>query len=176
MTSVQVRDATHDDVPAITEIQNALLATTSIEWTDEPHTVAEKGAWLDRHQAAGTPVLVAVDGDEVVGWASFGDFRDSVRWPGYRFTAELTIHLRESHWGAGIGRKLMDTLVDRARQLGKHTLVAAIDGANEPSVRFHERLGFEVVGRLPQVGAKHGRWLDLVLLQRRLDDRPLPPA
>jgi L-amino acid N-acyltransferase len=176
VTPIVVRDAVDDDLPAITELQNALLATTAIEWTDEPHTVDERRAWLARHHEVRYPVIVADDGDGPVGWASFGDFRDIVRWPGYRFTVELTIHVRQSHWGTGVGRALMAELIDRARLRGKHVLVAAIDGTNESSVRFHLRLGFEEVGRMSEVGAKHGRWLDLVLLQLRLDDRPAPPG
>ena len=72
-----------------------------------------------------------------------------------------------SRWKCGGGR-LIESLVDRARAEGLHTVVAAVDGANDGSVRFHERLGFEVVARMPELGFKHGRWLDLVLLQRRL--------
>lgn len=70
----------------------------------------------------------------------------------------------------------MSALIDEARRRGKHAMVAAIDGENEASIRFHERLGFVQVGRMPELGAKFGRWLDLVLLQLRLDDRPAPPG
>jgi phosphinothricin acetyltransferase len=111
----------------------------------------------------------------VVGVAATGWFRDVVKRPGYRYTVENTIHVREDHWGTGIGRELMHALVDIAREGGVHTMIATIDGANETSVRFHERLGFIDVGRLPEVGAKFGRWCDLVLLQMHLDDRG-PPA
>lgn len=175
MADLVVREATPDDLPAITDIHNALLATTAIEWTDTPHTLEERRAWLARQQAAGYPVLVAVEADEVTGWASYGDFRDIVKWPGYRFAAELTIHVRETHWGRGAGRVLIEALADHARSLGKHVLIAAVDGENEASIRFHERLGFTKVARIPEVGAKFGRWLDLVLLARRLDERPAPP-
>lgn len=171
-----MREAEATDLPAITEIHNALLATTAIEWTDTPHTVDERGAWLARQQAAGYPVLVAVDAGDVAGWASYGDFRDIVKWPGYRFTAELTIHVRDTHWRRGVGRLLIDALVTHARSRGKHVLIAAVDGENDASIRFHERLGFAEVARVPEVGAKFDRWLDLVLLARRLDDRPVPPA
>lgn len=170
----EIRDATVDDLEAITEIMNALLATTTIEWTDTPHTVDERRAWFERQETAGYPVVVAVDDGEVVGFASFGDFRDIVKWPGYRTTVEHTVHVRASHWGAGVGRSLIEELIERARQLDKHVLVAAVDGENETSVRFHERLGFTEVARMPQVGAKFGRWLDVVLLQLRLDDRAQP--
>ena len=106
--------------------------------------------------------------------AAFGWFRDIVNRPGYRVAVASTIHVREDRWRSGVGRKLMRALVDEARASGKHTMVAVIDGANETSIRFHERLGFVEVARMPEVGAKFGQWLDLVLLQRRLDDRTAP--
>jgi L-amino acid N-acyltransferase YncA len=113
----------------------------------------------------------AVDGEDVVGWATYGDFRDSVRWPGYQPTVEHSIHVRRDRWGRGIGRRLLQTLSERARQAGKHVMVAAIDASNLGSIRFHERLGFFEVARMPEIGEKFGRRLDLVLMQRMLDDR-----
>jgi L-amino acid N-acyltransferase len=109
-----------------------------------------------------------------VGVAAFGWFRDVVKRPGYRFTVENTIHVRGDRWGSGIGTELMRALIDAARQSGKHSMVAAIDGENEASIRFHERLGFVEVARMPETGAKFGRWLDLILLVLRLDDRSAP--
>ena len=116
------------------------------------------------------PVLVAVAAGEVVGWCSFGDFRDTTRWPGYQYTVEHTIHVREDNRGDGVGRSLMTVLLERAQSLGKHVMVGAVTAENEASIRFHERLGFVEVARMPQVGAKFGRWLDLVLLQKRMDE------
>lgn len=176
MGEVVIRDATDDDVEAITAIQNALLATTTVEWRDEPYTVDQRNLWLQAQRAARRPVLVAEDDGEVVGWASYGDFRNSSLRPGYRFTVEHTIHVCDRHTGRGVGRALMEELVTRAGEAGVHVMVAAVDGANERGVRFHERLGFTEVGRMPEVGAKHGRWCDLVLLQRRLDDDAAPPG
>jgi L-amino acid N-acyltransferase YncA len=173
--TVRVRDAVDGDVEAITDIQNAFIPTTAIEWTDTPHDVAERRTWLAAQRAAGFPVLVAVADGEVVGFATYGDFRDSTKWPGYRFTVEHTVHVRDDHWGTGVGRDLIGALADRARAAGLHALVAGVDGENEASIRFHERLGFREVARMPQIGAKFGRWLDLVLLQLLLDDEPRPP-
>jgi phosphinothricin acetyltransferase len=93
---------------------------------------------------------------------------------GHRFTVENTIHVREDKWGSGVGRSLMRALVDKARNSGKHTMIAAIDGTNEVSIRFHEPLGFVEVARMPETGAKFGRWCDLVLLQLSLDERRAP--
>ena len=101
---------------------------------------------------------------------SFGDFRDSMHWPGYRFTAELSIHVRGDRRGGGIGAALMAALVERARGAGIHVLVAGIDADNAGSIRFHQRLGFVEVARMPETGYKFGRRLDLVLMQRILGE------
>ena len=165
-----VRPATPADAGAVASILSALIPTTTIEWTDTPHTAEGIPRWLDEHET----VLVAEEDGEVVGVAAYGWFRDVVARPGYRFTVEHTVHVREDRWGSGVGRTLMQALVDDARAGGKHTMVAAVDGANEASIRFHERLGFVEVARMPEVGAKFDRWCDLVLLQLRLDDRAAP--
>lgn len=170
-----IRPATHDDIPALTAIQNALLDTTTYEWTETPHTVEERHAWLETQAAHGYPTLVATDngdGDDshgtVVGWAAYGDFRDCRKWPGYRFTVEHTVHVNESHWGKGIGRALVDALADHARHAGKRVMIAGIDGSNVRSVDFHARLGFNEVARMPGIGEKWGRRLDLILMQREI--------
>jgi phosphinothricin acetyltransferase len=69
----------------------------------------------------------------------------------------------------------MTGLLETAHSLGKHVMVGAVTAENEASIRFHERLGFVEVARMPQVGTKFGRWLDLVLLQKRIDERESPP-
>jgi L-amino acid N-acyltransferase YncA len=167
---VIVRLARASDAAAIVALLNAHLTTTAIEWTDTPHTEASLPEWLDAHET----VLVAEERGEVVGVAAFGWFRDAVKRPGYRFTVENTVHVREDRRRSGVGRDLMRALTDEARKSGKHTMVAAIDGANGASIRFHERLGFVEVARMPELGAKFGRWQDLVLLQLRLNDSAVP--
>lgn len=163
-----LRDARDADLPQIVELVNALLPTTTIEWTDTPHTLEGRRAWLAGHRQAGEPVLVAdVDG-EVAGFACYGDFRDSRKWPGYRFVVEHTVHVRESHWQTGVGRALIEGLVERAAEAGKRVMVGAVDAENVGSIRFHERCGFVEVARMPEIGFKLGRWLTLVMLQRRI--------
>ena len=84
---------------------------------------------------------------------------------------EHTVHVREDQWGRGVGRLLVMTLMERATIAGKHVMVAAIDGDNVESIAVHERLGFTTVARMPEVGTKWGRWLDLVLMQRILAEQ-----
>ncbi len=109
--------------------------------------------------------LIAHDAHGIAGFGSFGDFR---AWSGYRFTDEHTLHVRADARGRGIGSQLLLELMERARTLGKHAMIAGIDADNAASIRLHERLGFTFGGRLREVGYKFDRWLDLVFLQRLL--------
>ncbi len=167
-----VRDATVDDLVAITALYNRFIATRAIEWTEREHTVEGRRAWLDAKRSGDDPnrwpVLVAESDGAVVGVATYGDFRDSVAREGYRFTVEHTVHVAEAAHGRGIGRALIEALVEHARSAGLHSMVGAIDGENIESLAFHERLGFVEVGRMPEVGHKFDRWLTLVLVQRHL--------
>jgi len=169
-----VRDVREADLGAIVDIYNALIPTHTITWTEELDTLEHRRMWFERQCVERFPVLVAEMADEVIGFATYEHFRGEGKWPGYRATAELSIHVRESHWSRGAGRALIEALVERASAAGVHVLVAAIDSANEASLRFHTRLGFVEVGRMPQTGQKFGRWLDLVLVQRIIDARERP--
>ena len=100
-----------------------------------------------------------------MGFATFGDFR---AWPGYRFTVEHSVHVKDGLRGRGIGTALMHELIARGSRLGKHVMIAGVDADNAGSIRMHERLGFVQTGHLEEVGWKFGRWLDLVFLQRKL--------
>jgi len=164
-----IRDAHDADLPQIVEIVNAFLHTTTTEWRNTEYTLNDRREWLAQHQRMGDPILVADIEGEVAGFSSYGDFRDSQKWPGYRFVVENTIHVRERHWGSGVGRALIEALVERAAAAGKRVMVAAVDAENVGSIRFHERCGFVEVARMPDIGFKFGRWLTLVLLQRRVD-------
>ena len=163
-----IRDAAMADMPAVRSLYNALIGTTTIAWTEEPETLRQRQAWFRAQVRGGYPVVVAELDGMVVGFASYGSFRGEGRWPGYRATVEHTIHVDEARWGRGIGRALLESLIEIARSHDVHVMVAAVDGDNTESIAFHERLGFVVVARMPEVGRKFDRWLDLVLLQRVL--------
>ena len=165
---MKIRDAEARDLPQIVEIVNAFLPTTTYEWTETPHTLEGRERWLRERNAVGDPVLVAELNDEIAGFTTYGDFRDSTKWPGYRFVVEHTVHVRERHWHAGVGRALLDALGQRALAAGKRVMVGAIDGENEASIRFHARCGFIEVARMPDIGFKLNRWLTLVLMQKQL--------
>lgn len=161
-----VRPATERDIPAITAIYNEVVANSNAVWTEKPDTQAERLAWMIARRAMGYPVLVASAGSEVVGYGALGDFR---AWPGYRYSVEHSVHIHAGHRGRGLGRVIVDELVSAATALGKHALIAGIDGGNAASIRLHQRTGFVEVARMPEIGRKFGRWLDLVFMQRVLD-------
>ena len=165
---MEIRPASLADLPGITAIYNDVLATSTAIYSETPSTLELRRAWLEDRQDRGYPVLVAGEGGEIHGFASFGDFR---AWPGYRYTVEHTVHVRADRRRTGIGRALVGALLEPARALGKHAILGAIDADNAASLRLHEQLGFERVAHLPEVGRKFGRGLDLVLVQRLLDER-----
>jgi len=172
---MELRDATDADVPGILAIYNEVIANSTAVYATEAATLDERRNWMRARTERGFPVLVALDTHGVAGFASFGDWRGS--WNGYRYTVEHSVHVRGDVRAQGIGRGLLETLVPRARSLGKHVMIGGIDATNSASIRFHARLGFEPVAHFREVGHKFGRWLDLVFMQRLLgpagEPRPL---
>jgi phosphinothricin acetyltransferase len=159
---MQIRDAFEADIDEITAIYNEVLTHSTAIYNDTPATREDRLAWWRARIDQGYPVVVAMDGDRVVGFASFGDFRP---WPGYRFTVEGTVHIHANTRGQGVGTELLKHIIERARVLGKHTMIAGVDSENTASLRFLDRFGFERSGRLREVGFKFERFLDLVFLQ-----------
>lgn len=162
-----IRAAREADLPGILAIYNDVIAASTAVYTTEPTTLAERAAWFSTRSTQGFPVLVAVDGGAVLGFASFGEWRGA--WPGYRYTVEHSVHVRSDVRGRGIGRLLVEALFPQALALGKHVMIGGIDAANDASIQFHARLGFEHVACFREVGHKFGRWLDLIFMQRFLD-------
>jgi len=116
--------------------------------------------------AAGWPFLVAVDGADVVGFAYVSPWRDR---PAYAATVEDTVYLAPGRSGRGTGRALLTAVLDRAAAAGARQAIAVIaDGGDPSSQALHRALGFTEAGRLRDVGFKHGRWLDVVLMQASL--------
>jgi len=160
-----IRDATEADLPTILAITNQAIAETTAVWNNTPATLEARAAWMRDRQGRGFPVLVAADGAEVLGFASFGDFRP---FEGYAKTVEHSIYVATTAQRRGVGAALLSALVERAEAMGKHVIVGGIEAGNVASIALHARAGFVEVGRLPEVGEKFGRWLDLVFMQKRL--------
>jgi len=171
---VTIRTAGRADVPGILDIYNDAVLHTTASYDDEPSTLEARLDWFDGKTRHGLPVFVAEDETGVVGWSAFGPFRP---WPGYRYAVEHSVYVAASRRGRGIGTALLPPLIERAREMGMHAMIAGIDAANAPSIRLHARLGFERVAHFKEVGFKFDRWLDLVFMELLLGDgggRPAP--
>jgi phosphinothricin acetyltransferase len=164
--TLTIRDATEADLRGILVIFNDVVAKTTAIYDQHPSTLEERSAWFASRSSHGFPVLVAALDGEVIGFASYGDWR--ARW-GYRYTVEHSVHVHASHRGRGVGRALVEALIPRARAAGAHVMIAGIDAENLGSIRFHRALGFEPAGHYREVAHKFGRWLDLVSMQLFLD-------
>jgi L-amino acid N-acyltransferase YncA len=168
-----VADAEERHLPEILEIYNHVIATTTAVYSEEPVTLESRVEWWKIRTALDYPVLVALEDSQVLGFASFGDFRP---WPCYRYTIEHSVHVRADARNRGIGTALIKALFPRAVTLGKHMMIGGIDADNAASIHLHRKLGFETVAHLREVGRKFDRWLDLVFLQRPLSETDLDTA
>lgn len=169
-----IRDAEAKDVPAILALYNHAVRETTAAWTNTEETLDDRLTWFESRKQQGLPVIVATDADDqIAGFASYGPFRAK---EGYRFTVEHTVYVDPGRHRQGIGRTLMNRLIEIAKAEGIHVLVGGVDGDNKASIALHETLGFEVTGRLPQTGTKFGRWLDLVFMTLVLNEGRAAPG
>lgn len=162
---MEIRAAAEADLPAILAIYNDAVVNTTAIWNDDVVDLDNRRAWFAARTSQGYPVLVAEAEGTVLGYASYGDFRP---FQGYRFTVENSIYVAAEARGRGAGARLLAALIDHAGAAGKHVMVAGITADNAISLRLHERHGFVETARMPELGFKFGRFLDLVFLQKRL--------
>lgn len=160
-----LRPSTDDDVPEMVAIYSHHIqygvGTADIEPPHPDEIKRRRKAMAKRR----LPHLIAELDARVIGYAYAAPFRKR---PAYRYTVEHSIYVHPDHLRAGIGGRLLPALIDLCEQAGLRQMVAVVDSSNEPSLRLHERCGFERAGVLRSVGFKFGRWTDSVLLQRIL--------
>nr|WP_055505631.1 GNAT family N-acetyltransferase [Nonomuraea pusilla] len=161
-----IRPVAPADLPAVAAIYAHYVTTSVATFEETPPDVAEWRAKAEGLARAGCPFLVAEEDGEVAGYSFAGQYRPR---PAYRHTLEDSVYLAPGRTGRGIGRLLLGELVTAARAAGARQLVAVIaDGGDPASRRLHAAFGFEEAGRLREVGFKHGRWIDTVLMQLTL--------
>ncbi|WP_312453571.1 GNAT family N-acetyltransferase [Pseudescherichia sp.] len=168
-----IRYADKDDCAAIAAIYNHAVLHTAAIWNDQTVDADNRIAWFEARTLMGYPVLVSEESGEITGYAAFGDWR---AFDGFRHTVEHSVYVHPDHQGKGLGQALMVRLIEEAKRIGKHVMVAGIESQNAASIHLHEKLGFVTTAQMPQVGTKFGRWLDLTFMQLQLDDRSEPDA
>lgn len=162
-----VRPATDEDAAALAAIygHHVLHGFGTFE------TTPPDAAWMDRRrrevQGYGLPYLVAEAEGRVLGFAYASPFRPR---PGYRFTAEDSVYVAPDAIGRGVGRAVLSEVVAACEALGLRQLVAVIgDSGNAASIGLHRSLGFQDAGVGRSLGHKHGRWVDIVWMQKALN-------
>lgn len=160
--NILIRPATASDLPAILGIANYIILNTTTNYNYDPETLGEREQWFRQKEAQGLPVIVAEIAGQTVGFSTYGSFRDRI---GYRFTVEHSVYIHQDYHRLGIGRRLLERLIELAQEQGFHTMIAGIDTQNQGSVEFHRRMGFEQVAHFREVGFKFDQWLDLIFMQ-----------
>jgi phosphinothricin acetyltransferase len=163
-----LRPARAEDLPAMTAIYNDAVARTTGTFDTEPKTLDQQLEWFGRHDAA-HPVIVAVEGEQVVAWASLSAWSDRCA---YARTSEVSVYVDEAARRRGIAGALLDELLKLGRAAGAAQVMARITADNEVSLRLHAGRGFVEAGRLRRVGEKFGRILDVHILQLSLEEAP----
>lgn len=163
---MQIRPATTDDVPAVTAIyaHHVLHGTGTFE--EDPPAADEIGRRMAAVADRGWPWLVATDGAAILGYAYAAQFRDRAA---YRYACEDSVYIAADVIGRGVGRALLDALIQAASAAGFRQMLAVIgDSHNAASIRVHAAAGFAMAGKFDAVGHKFGRDLDIVFMQRAL--------
>lgn len=163
-SDISIRYATADDAAAIADIYNEAIRTTTATFDTETKTSEERLQWLEAHDER-HPVFVAELEGQIVGWACLTKWSDR---PAYHQTAETSFYVGEAFRGRGVGGALKEKLIEEARRLGFHTLLARAAGESYASIHVNETCGFKHIGTMKEVGFKFGRRLDVHVMQLML--------
>jgi L-amino acid N-acyltransferase YncA len=163
----ELRDATAEDLPHVREIYNHYVLNSTVTFDEKPMTLADLRRRFARVQKAGLPFLVAVNPrGQVLGYAYVTPWKEKAA---YRYTVENSIYLGPAATGKGLGRALLQELLDRSKAAGIKEVIAVIaDRGADASIAIHRSFGFKEIGHMGRVGFKFGRWLGTVLLQKSL--------
>ena len=156
--AIVVRRAVPKDLPVMLDIYNDEVLHGSATFDVTPKTLKERQVWFGAHTWPARPLLVATDGNCVLGYASLSDYKPKEAYAG---TAEISVYVARDARGRRIGRQLVEALIEHAkREPSLHVLVSIVCAENAASLALHRKLGFREVGTLHAVGQKFGRYLD----------------
>ncbi|QFU76184.1 N-acetyltransferase family protein [Halioglobus maricola] len=153
-----IRDANFSDAAVLASIYNHYIEHTVATFEEEMLNAREFEERLQSVSDQGFPWIVLEEAGEIVGFAYAARFKERTA---YRYSVESTVYLKPDVTGSGYGTALYLELFNRLRALGVHAVIGGITLPNPASVALHEKLGMEKVAHFPQVGFKHGEWLDV---------------
>jgi len=161
MQTIQIDERRHSE--AVLSILNEAITTSTALYDYRPRTPEMMTGWFEAKRKGGYPVIGVEDSSgQLLGFASYGAFR---AWPAYKYTVEHSVYVDSRFRGHGVGRVLLEGIIEYARLRDYHVLIGGIDTANKASIALHEKLGFTHCATIQQVGFKFGRWLDLSFYQ-----------
>ena len=168
LAGLEIAPAAPEDAAAIAAIYAHHVARGTASFETVPPDPAEVAARMAKVREDGLPWIVARDrGGAVLGYAYAGPFHPRAA---YRQTCENSVYIRDDKRGKGIGKALLSALIDACEAAGMRQMVALIAGTEPASLALHEKCGFVHRGKLDSVGRKHGRWIDVVYMQRALGE------
>jgi L-amino acid N-acyltransferase len=159
-----IRQATTVDLPAITAIYNHAIVYGIATFDTEPKNIEDREQWFNEHGER-YPILVMLEQDEVIGWASLTKWSNKAA---YDLSAEISIYFTPEHQGKGYGNQLLKAILEAGKTAGLHTIIARITEGNQASIHLHHKYGFVSVGTLKEVGNKFNRFIDVHLMQLML--------
>ena len=160
-----IRPAKAADAAAVVAVWNPIIQNSAATFNSVPKPPQDVAQDIVRKHNEGKAFLVAERDGTLLGFATYGQFRGGV---GYAYAMEHTVILAPEAQGQGTGRGLMQALEAHARAAGVHVMMGGISAENPGAVAFHKAIGYREMARLPEVGFKFGRWMDLVLMQKML--------
>ncbi len=158
---MSLRPGTEADLSTINDIYNHYVLHSTCTYQEQPEPISGCYQWFHSHGPR-HPIIVAEHETQVLGWGSLSPYHGRFA---YRNTVENSVYVHHKWHGRGIGSLLLQDLIRRARVLGYHAIIAAIDADQTHSIGLHARFRFERVGHLKHVGLKFGRWLDVVYME-----------
>jgi phosphinothricin acetyltransferase len=162
---IKIRDYQIQDCKAIIEIINDAILNSTALYDYNIRTLNTQEAIFEEKLQKGFPVIVAESNNEVVGFGYYSEFRFR---EAYKFSVEHSVYANKNAIGKGIGKLLLNELIERAKKQNLHTMIGVIDSENTNSIDFHKKFGFEEVGFIKESGFKFDRWLHSVIVQKIL--------
>ena len=162
---IKIRPYRTEDAQAILDIINYNILNSTALYDYEPRSLKNQIAIFDDKLKKGFPIIVATENEVVVGFGYYSEFRFR---EAYKFTVEHSVYAHPNHIGKGIGKFIMENLLNLAKAQKLHTMIGVIDSENQSSIDFHKKFGFEIVGTIKDSGFKFDRWLHSVFMQKMI--------
>ena len=163
---IKIRSYQNNDAEAIVAILNYYIKNSTALYDYQLRTTEQQQAIFEEKLKKGFPVIVATIENVVIGFGYYSEFRFR---EAYKFTVEHSVYVTPNEHGKGVGKVILQHLIDLAKTQKLHTMIGVIDAENTGSIAFHEQFGFATAGIIKETGFKFDRWLHSVIMQLMLE-------